>query len=92
VSEASTVTFTGEQSVKGHRSGKRCLAGLEKNAKTCTLLKKLSGSLRVNAKAGTNKLTFAAKLGTKKLGAGTYRLTAVAGNKSKPLTVTVTVR
>jgi probable HAF family extracellular repeat protein len=96
VSEASTVTFTGERSVKGHKSGKRCLAGVKKKAKACTLLKHLSGSLRVNAKAGANNVSFAAQLGTKKLGAGTYRLTAVAidaaGNKSKPLTVTVTVR
>ncbi len=96
VSEASTVTFTGEQSVKGHKVGKKCVAGTKKKAKACTLLKKLSGSLRVNAKAGTNTLTFAAKLGTKKLGAGVYQLTAVAidaaGNKSKPLTVKVTVR
>ena len=69
---------------------------MKKKAKACTLLKHLSGTLRVNAKAGANTVSFAAQLGTKKLGAGTYRLTAVAidaaGNKSKPLTVTVTVR
>jgi hypothetical protein len=96
VSETSVVTFTGELVVKGHKSGKKCVAGTKKKAKACTLYKKVSGALRVNAKAGGNTLSFAAKLGTKKLGAGSYRLTAVAidaaGNQSKPVAVTVTVR
>jgi hypothetical protein len=95
VSEASTVTVTGEQVLKGRKSGKRCLAGGRKG-KTCIAYKKLAGALRVNAKAGANALTFAAKLGTKKLGAGTFRLTIVAfdaaGNRSKAATVTVKVR
>jgi CSLREA domain-containing protein len=95
VSEASTVTVTGEQVLKGRKSGKRCLVG-RKTGKACTTYKKLSGALRVSAKAGANSLTFAAKLGTKKLGAGTFRLTLVAfdaaGNRSKAVTVQVRVR
>ncbi len=96
VSETSVVTFTGELVVKGHKSGKKCVAPAKKKAKACTLYTKLGGALRVNAKAGANTVSFAAKLGTKKLGPGTYRLTAVAidaaGNRSKPSTVTVTVK
>jgi CSLREA domain-containing protein len=95
VSEASTVTFTGELSHKGRKSGKRCVAG-RKKGKSCVIYKKVGGSLRVNAKAGTQKVLFAGTLGAKKLGAGTYRLTAIAidaaGNRSKPATVIVTVR
>jgi hypothetical protein len=94
-SEASTVTFTGEQALKGRKKGKKCVTG-GKKGKACTNYKKLGGSLRINAKAGANTVTFAAKLGTKKLKAGTYRLTAIAidaaGNRSKPITVVVTVR
>jgi hypothetical protein len=95
LSEASTVTVTGEQVLKGRKSGKRCLAG-RKTGKACITDKKLSGALRVTAKAGANSLTFAAKLGTKRLGAGTFRLTVVAfdtaGNRSKAATVMVRVR
>jgi hypothetical protein len=95
VSEASTVTVTGEQVLKGRKSGKRCVAGRKKGA-ACITYKKLSGALRVSAKAGANSLTFAAKLGAEKLGAGTFRLTVVAfdaaGNRSKAATVTVRVR
>jgi uncharacterized membrane protein len=95
VSETSTVTFTGEQALKGRLKGKKCIAG-GKKGKQCVSYRKLSGVLRVNAKAGANTATFAGKLGTKSLAAGTYRLTAVAidaaGNRSKPATVTVTVR
>ena len=65
-------------SVKGHKAGKKCLASAKKKAKACTLYKTVSGALRVNAKTGANTLSFAAKLGTKKLGAGGSRLTAVA--------------
>jgi len=54
------------------------------------------GTLRVNAKAGAVTVAFAGRLGTKALKAGTFRLTAVAidaaGNRSRPLTVNVTVR
>jgi hypothetical protein len=95
VSEASTVTVTGEQVLKGRKSGKRCLVG-RKTGKACITYKKLAGALRVSAKAGANSITFAAKLGTKKLGAGTFRLTLVAfdaaGNRSKAVTVQVRVR
>ncbi|WP_445150185.1 hypothetical protein [Baekduia sp. Peel2402] len=94
-SEASTVTITGEQVLKGRKSGARCVAG-RKTGKACVTYKKLAGALRVSAKTGANSLTFAAKLGSKKLGAGTFRLTVVAfdaaGNRSKAATVTVTVR
>jgi CSLREA domain-containing protein len=95
VSEASTVTVTGEQVLKGRRSGRRCVAGRKKGA-ACVAYKKLAGALRVSAKAGANALTFAARLGTRRLGAGTFRLTIVAfdaaGNRSTPVTVTVKVR
>jgi hypothetical protein len=95
LSEAATVTFTGEQTLKGRLRGKRCVTG-GKKGKACVNYKKIGGSLRVNAKTGTNTLSFAAKLGTKKLAAGSYRLTAVAidaaGNRSRPVTVAVTVR
>lgn len=95
VSEASVVTFTGERVVKGRRAGKRCVAGAKKGRK-CTAYVKTGGSLRVSAKPGSNTATFTAKLGTRKLGPGTYRLTAVAidaaGNRSTPAVVTVTVR
>ncbi len=50
----------------------------------------------MNAKAGAVSVAFAGKLGTKALKPGIVRLTAVAidaaGNKSKPLTVNVTIR
>jgi CSLREA domain-containing protein len=95
LSEAATVTVTGEQVRKGRMSGRRCVAG-RRTGKACITYKKVAGALRVSAKAGANSLTFAAKLGTRRLGAGTFRLTIVAfdaaGNRSKAATVTVRVR
>jgi CSLREA domain-containing protein len=95
VSEASVVTFTAEQALRGRRVGKRCLTARRHGA-PCTLYKRVGGSLRVNAKRGTNSVTFTARLGARKLKAGRYRLTAVAidaaGNRSKPLRITITVR
>jgi hypothetical protein len=95
VREASVVTFTGEQVLKGRKRGNRCVAGARKG-KACTLYKKVAGSLRVNAKAGADTVSFTGKLGTKKLERGTFRLTAIAidaaGNRSRPQTVAVTVR
>ena len=84
------------RSLKGRKAGKRCVAGGKQRPSACTLYKRVAGSLRVNARAGANTVSFAAKLGTKKLGAGTFRLTAVAidaaGNRSKPQAVKLTVR
>ncbi|MBJ7472394.1 MAG: hypothetical protein JHD16_13895 [Solirubrobacteraceae bacterium] len=95
VSEASVITFTGERASKGRTAGKRCVAG-GKKGKRCTAYKPVKGALRIDARAGAGKLDFAGRLGATKLGAGTYRLTAVAidpaGNRSAPAAVTVTVR
>jgi hypothetical protein len=95
VSEPSLVTFTAEMVLPGRRSGKHCIAG-RRHGKACTVYRKITGSLRIDATTGQNTITFTGRLGTDRLKAGRYRLTAIAidaaGNRSSAARVTIAVR
>ena len=105
-----TIGFSSTEAGKATLTFQRVLAGkkVKKKGKTkcvtahgrvarklrCKIYKS-AGSLKANAKSGTNKITFKGKIGKKKLAAGNYRLTLkvvdAAGNKSKGATATFTV-
>lgn len=96
LSEAGTVSITAERATKGHKQGKTCSTKAHAKGASCTKYAALSGTLRIDGKVGANAVSFTGQLGTKKLAAGSYRLSVVAvdaaGNRSAPATVAVTVR
>jgi uncharacterized delta-60 repeat protein len=73
---ATTVKLTVEQKLKGRKKGSKCSKPSSKNkkGKSCTYYTKVGGSKKVSGKAGSNKLTFTRKFGSKTLKAGSYRL------------------
>jgi hypothetical protein len=95
LSEASRVTIAFTRSVRGHRTGRRCVAGTGKRgAKRCTLVRK-GGTLTRSLPAGTARVLFSGRVGRKALTAATWTATLLAtdaaGNRSKPRTVRLTV-
>lgn len=88
LSEAATITGSVDLARSGRRAGGRCVAATRKNrsARRCTRYTR-AATLTFPAAAGTTTRAFTAKVGTRTLGPGTYRLTASAkdgaGNVSK---------
>jgi subtilisin-like proprotein convertase family protein len=78
--KAAKLTFSVLRVTTGRRSGKKCVAQTKKNrkAKKCTRLVGVKGSFTHNGKTGANTLKFSGRVGGKRLGAGSYRLRAVA--------------
>jgi hypothetical protein len=76
--KASRVTFTVEQVTSGRRRGKSCVAPTKalRKAKKCTRYVVKPGSFMHSGKAGANSFRFTGRLSGRKLGAGSYRLTA----------------
>lgn len=96
LSEAATAVFTVERELAGWRvrrtgrSAPVCLRptnGSPARGRRCTLRRR-AGALARRAPAGPNTLRFSGRIGTRKLPAGSYRLTIVAkdaaGNASRP--------
>ncbi len=90
LSEPATVTLTVEQSLKGHKKGRRCVKGSKRHARSCTLAI-AKGTLTRHGQSGANQLGFSGRLGRKKLSPGSYtlvvRATDAAGNHSRKKSV-----
>jgi hypothetical protein len=76
-SEAATTTFTVLRATKGHKRGRRCVAGKpRKHQKRCTRYVKVRhGSFTHADKAGAVSVRFSGRVNGKKLKPGHYRLT-----------------
>jgi len=79
LSEAATVTFTVERSVRGRKKKGRCVVERRKG-KACKAYKKVKGSFSDSGSAGTNSLRFSGRLAQKPLRPGRYRLVGFARN------------
>jgi len=92
VNEAGTATIVISKRLKGRRSGRRCVKPTRKlrKARRCTRLKRVK-TIQMTTTAGANSV----KLRTKTLTRGSYAvaLTAAdtAGNRTKPVTRTLSV-
>jgi CSLREA domain-containing protein len=88
LSEAASVLVTVERKGTGRRSGSRCVKQTKANRtkKKCVLFTRVA-RVTLAGKAGANTKAYKGKVGSKKLAAGSYRVTLLAtdpaGNKSK---------
>jgi hypothetical protein len=74
-SEAATTTFTVSRALKGHKRGRRCVAGKpRKHQKRCTRYVRV-GAIPHSDKAGSVSVRFSGRVNGKKLKPGHYRLT-----------------
>jgi polyvinyl alcohol dehydrogenase (cytochrome) len=78
LSTAATVKLTLEHQVSGRKVNGRCVRQTNRNHKHagCTRLVSVPGSIGLAGKAGANTFTFTGRIGGRKLGPGSYRLTA----------------
>jgi hypothetical protein len=89
LSENATVTFRFDHVLRGVRKGKRCVKITRRNRKRrpCTRYLPVTGTIVQAAAEGPNSIHFDAKVGTKVLAFGAYRLRATprdaAGNVGK---------
>jgi hypothetical protein len=91
LSEPAALTMTFSRTIRGFRSGGRCVtkkpAG--KKASRCTIQRRI-GSVKANGKSGANSVPFKGRVSGRPLAAGSYRLTLAAvdpaGNRSKQVT------
>jgi len=100
VSEAARLIITIESAHSGVRGGSKhkptCKATKQRSTakKACTAFVR-DGSLQRTVQAGTAKVAFSGRLGSKRLAPGRHRMTIVArdaaGNISKPVTLRFTV-
>jgi Tol biopolymer transport system component len=92
LSEAARVTVRIERATAGKRKGKRCVAPTKKlrKARKCTRWVR-AGTLARQSAAGTTKLAFSGRIGSKALKAGSYRAVVwaadAAGNASPKRTI-----
>ena len=88
LSEKAAVTMTVTRTIRGFRSGGRCVtkkpAG--KKAARCTIQRRI-GTVKASGKSGSNSVAFKGRVSGRPLAAGSYRLTLTAvddaGNRSK---------
>jgi hypothetical protein len=74
-SEAATTTFTVSRAVKGHRRGRKCVAGTpRRHQKSCTRYVKV-GAFSHADRAGAVSVRFSGRVRGRKLRPGRYRLT-----------------
>jgi hypothetical protein len=90
---AATVTITVKHQASGRKVKGRCAAPTKKNHKhaRCSRWVTVRGRIRLAARAGANAFTFTGKVGSHKLGPGTYQLTATPtarGESGTPQKVT----
>ena len=85
-SAAALTTFTVSRAVKGHKRGRKCVAGKRRrHQKSCTRFVK-AGSFTHSDQAGAVKVHFSGRVRGKKLRPGSYRLTLtprLAGTSGK---------
>jgi DNA-binding beta-propeller fold protein YncE len=93
LSEPASVTFTVAREQPGRTVRHRCVKPTRRNRKDrrCTQLVTLRGGLAESGRAGANRFRFGGKIGGRRLGPGTYVLTAVpSGGKAVKTTFTIT--
>ncbi len=75
-SAAGIVELRVERRTTGRRAGRRCvrLTRHNRRRKHCTLWRTRPGTIRVNARAGANRVAFTGRLRGRKLALGSYRL------------------
>jgi hypothetical protein len=93
LNEAATITFRVQRATKGRVVGRKCRRETRRNRrgrKRCTLYVTQRGSFAHKGKTGANAFRFTGRLRGRKLGLGSYRLSARAvdasGNASKTVT------
>ena len=93
LSERATLAVTVDRLVAGRRARGKC-SPTARARKRCTIVKR-AGTLTRALQAGAAKIAFSGRLGTRKLAAGSYRLTLVAtdaaGNRSAARTLRFTL-
>jgi hypothetical protein len=93
---AATVTITIKRALAGRLVAGRCVAQTTANRhhRSCTRQVAVHGTLTRAGVAGLNSFTFDGRIGGRRLGAGSYRLTAtpsLSGKASTPRTVAFTI-
>jgi hypothetical protein len=80
VSAPATVTIVVERTLKGRRSGSKCVKATAKlkRMKSCTRYVKASTLTRVHTTAGAKKVLFSGRVGRRAMAYGTYRMRATA--------------
>jgi outer membrane protein assembly factor BamB len=93
---SASVKLTLKRHAAGRKVNRRCVMPTRKNRKRarCTRLVTVPGSIMLPGKAGANGFAFTGKMGRRRLGPGTYQLTArpsAAGRTGTPQRVTFTI-
>jgi Tol biopolymer transport system component len=95
LSENARTTITIDRRLNGRRRGKRCVrprAGLKRK---CTRLVRAVTLIRARTVSGTNRVAYSGRVGKRALAPGSYlatvRATDVAGNRSAPRSLKLTV-
>jgi hypothetical protein len=93
LNQAATITLTLRQRAPGRKVKGRCAKRTKKNHKQarCTRLVAVPGSITLAGKSGPNEFAFAGRIGGRRLGPGSYQLTAspaANGHTGTPQAVT----
>jgi hypothetical protein len=82
LSDAATVRITVERAALGRRVGGACVRPSRGNRgrRACTRFVRMPGARRHAARKGANRTAFSGRIGGRRLGAGRYRLAALAAN------------
>lgn len=90
---AATITFTLQAKSPGRKVHGKCVKSTRKTRRhhaNCTITNRIRGSLTKKGTAGANAFTFNGKIAGRRLGAGSYVLTATpAGGKPSRATFTI---
>ncbi len=94
LSEPATVVFKVQRVLAGRRSGGRCVAVTARNraARRCDRYRTLAGGFTHAGATGANALRFSGRLRNRRLAAGRYRLSAVAGDAAGNRSLAKTAR
>jgi hypothetical protein len=96
LSEAASVTLTVTRTIRGHRSGSRCVARKPpgRTRARCTLRRRVGDALAAG-RQGSNSVPFKGRVAGRPLARGSYRLSLVAvdsdGNRSRTVSTTFTI-
>lgn len=90
--QAAKVRLRITRTVRGHRSGRRCLPGIKRKAKACRAVRTIT-TLSRTVRPGTTTIAFRGKVKGRRLAKGRYTVTATATSgrlTSRAVTLTVT--
>ena len=86
LSEKATVRLSFERKTRGRRVGKRCRKATRRNRnrRRCTRYVRVKTAIRLNGKAGANRVPFQGRLSRQRsLVPGSYRMSLVATDTAK---------